>query len=139
MLDVRSLAPYLSVFDMAVSLQFYCDVLGCEVVSTDGKTPPESDWVMLRLNGLELMLNTAYDRLKRPPQPDAQRIAAHRDVCLYFGCPDVDRAYDLLQAKGLKINPPKIAWYGMKQLYVTDPDGYLLCFQWKVEEDASAT
>ena len=28
-------------------------------------------------------------------------------------------------------NPPKVAWYGMKQLYLTDPDGYGLCFQWK--------
>jgi glyoxylase I family protein len=28
------------------------------------------------------------------------------------------------------VNEPKVAPYGMKQLYVRDPDGYGLCFQW---------
>jgi hypothetical protein len=31
---------------------------------------------------------------------------------------------------GLKLDPPKMAWYGMKQLYLTDPDGFGICFQW---------
>ena len=33
--------------------------------------------------------------------------------------------------KGLDVNEPKVAHYGMKQLYLTDPDGYGVCFQWK--------
>jgi hypothetical protein len=28
------------------------------------------------------------------------------------------------------VKEPKVAPYGMKQLYVRDPDGYNLCFQW---------
>jgi glyoxylase I family protein len=43
----------------------------------------------------------------------------------------VDGAYQQLVAKGLAINPPKVAWYGMKQLYLTDPDGFGICFQWR--------
>jgi glyoxylase I family protein len=31
------------------------------------------------------------------------------------------------------VNEPKVAPYGMKQLYVHDPDGFSLCFQWKAE------
>ena len=31
-----------------------------------------------------------------------------------------------------EVKEPKVAPYGMKQLYLTDPDGYLLCFQWLV-------
>jgi hypothetical protein len=31
---------------------------------------------------------------------------------------------------GITTKKPKVAPYGMKQLYLTDPDGYLLCFQW---------
>lgn len=31
-------------------------------------------------------------------------------------------------------DPPKVALYGMKQLYATDPDGYILCFQWPASE-----
>jgi glyoxylase I family protein len=43
----------------------------------------------------------------------------------------VDGAYRQLRAKGLDLKEPKVAPYGMKQLYLTDPDGYGLCFQWK--------
>jgi hypothetical protein len=27
----------------------------------------------------------------------------------------------------------QVARYGMEQLYLTGPDGYLLCFQWRAE------
>jgi hypothetical protein len=29
------------------------------------------------------------------------------------------------------VKEPVVQRYGMKQLYVRDPDGYSLCFQWK--------
>jgi hypothetical protein len=32
--------------------------------------------------------------------------------------------------KGLTVKPPTIAPYGMKQLSVADPDGYVVRFQW---------
>ena len=132
-IDVRGLAPLLSVFDMPTSIKFYCEGLGFEIVATDRKAAPHFDWVLLRLNGSELMLNTAYDEGHRPPSPDPARIAAHQDAAIYFGCPDVDAAYAHLQEKGLNVQAPKVVWYGMKQLYLTDPDGYLLCFQWRAE------
>ena len=137
-IDVRGIAPLLAVFDMPTSIKFYCEGLGFEVVSTDGKPAPQFDWVLLRLNGSELMLNTAYDEDQRPPVPDPARVGAHRDVVIYFGCPDVDGAYAHLLGMGINVKEPKVAPYGMKQLYLTDPDGYLLCFQWRVEGQASA-
>jgi catechol 2,3-dioxygenase-like lactoylglutathione lyase family enzyme len=132
-IDVRGLAPLLQVFDMPNSLKFYCDGLGFEVVANDGKPAPHFDWVLLRLNGSELMLNTAYEEAERPPVPDPVRIAGHRDSSIYFGCPDVDGAYAHLQGKGIKSERPRIAPYGMKQLHLIDPDGYTLCFQWRAE------
>jgi glyoxylase I family protein len=41
----------------------------------------------------------------------------------------VEAAYQHLLFAGLKPNPPSIAHYGMKQLYLKDPDGYGICFQ----------
>jgi hypothetical protein len=29
----------------------------------------------------------------------------------------------------MDVTPPTVAWYGMKQLYMKDPDGYVICFQ----------
>ena len=129
-IEVRGLAPLLEVFDMPRSIAFYRDVLGFEVVATS--TPTDFGWALLRLGGADLMLNTAYDDGERPPAPDPARVAAHHDTALFFGCPDVDGAYAHLRARGLDVAPPEIQHYGMKQLYVTDPDGYNLCFQWKV-------
>jgi glyoxylase I family protein len=131
-IDVRGMVPLLEVFDMATSLNFYCDVLGFEIVATDTNTvAPNHNWVLLRLNGIELMLNTAYEYGKRPAAADPRRAATHDDVTLFFGAPEVGAVYDHLRAKGIKAKEPKVAPYGMKQLFLRDPDGFGLCFQWK--------
>ena len=135
-LDIRGMVPLLQVFDMATSIAFYCDVLGFELNATS-KPGPIFDWALLRLNGVELMLNTAYEGDKRPLAPVSSRIAAHDDTCLYFGVPDVDAVYKHLRAKGLDVKPPEVAHYGMKQLYLHDPDGYNLCFQWAASSEDS--
>jgi glyoxylase I family protein len=130
-IDIRGMAPLLQVFDMPTSIKFYCEVLGFEIISTDGKTAPHFDWALLRLNGVELMLNTAYEAPERPSGPEPARVAAHEDIGLFFGCPDVDAAYRYLTGMGVKATKPVVRPYGMKQLNVTDPDGYGLCFQWQ--------
>ena len=137
-IEVRGLAPLLSVFDMARAMRFYCEGLGFAMAANDGKAAPDFDWALLRLNGAELMLNTAYDAGERPASPDPARVAAHQDTIIYFGCPDVDGAYAHLRGMGIEAAEPKVAPYGMKQLYVTDPDGYLLCFQWRAGEKSGA-
>ena len=85
---------------------------------------------MLQLSNATIMLNTAYDPDDVPEAPDAGRWSGHQDTCLYFGCPDVEGAYQHLVAQGFEVDPPKVAWYGMKQLYFKDPDGFGICFQW---------
>ena len=52
---------------------------------------------------------------------------------LYFECPDVDEAHRFLIARGIAGKPPSDAPYGMRQLYIVDPDGYNLCFQQPIE------
>ena len=132
-IELRSCAPLFEVFDMPTSMAFYRDVLGFAVVSTSGMDPGDDvGWAWLRLNDVDLMLNTAYDDGERPPARDPQRVYGF-GVCLYCGCPDIDAAYEHLRAHGIDAQPPRVAVYGMKQLYFRDPDGYQLCFQWKAE------
>ena len=133
-IEVRGLSPLIEVFDMPTSLAFYRDKLGFTVRADSGQGD-ESGWVMLELGNATIMLNTAYDEGERPEQPDLTRIAAHRDTCIYFRCPDVDGAYQHLKANGIECGGPQIAPYGMKQLYLRDPDGYNLCFQWPAKTD----
>jgi len=130
-IEVRGVCTLLQVFDMPTSVRFYRDVLGFEIVQTTPREGDQFDWGLLRLGDTEVMLNTAYEQDERPAQPDPARIEAHKDVCLYFGCPDVDGAYQHLLANGVEVEPPNIAPWGSKQLYLRDPDGYTLCFQWR--------
>jgi glyoxylase I family protein len=128
-IDFRGVAPLLQVFDMPTAVRFYRDILGFEVVNTS-RPGEHFDWALLKFRGVEIMLNTAYEADDRPLAPDPARVSAHSDTCLYFGCEDLDGAYRHLSAHGLHVHSPKVAPYGMKQLYVNDPDGYGLCFQW---------
>ena len=137
--DIRGVCPYFEVYDMPASLRFYIDQLGFTLVEhaphRGGDDPYRYHWCWLRLGEADLMLNTAYEfDEKRPTREEHLRQRGHRDTCLYFGCPDVDAAYAELTARGVVIDrPPRVAPYGMKQMYFKDPDGFGLCFQWKAE------
>jgi glyoxylase I family protein len=132
-IDIRGLAPLLQVFDMPTSVQFYRDRLGFEIAATDGKPPDNFDWVLLRLNGVELMLNTAYESGDRPSAPDPGRVTAHGDTAIFFGCPDVDATFAWLRARGVNVKEPTITHYGFKNMTVKDPDGYDLVFHWPLD------
>ena len=137
-LNFTGLIPLIQVFDMPESIRFYRDLLGFEIVASSPEVEtPEGrffHWAWLRLGGAELMLNTAYDSGKRPAERDTARWKGHGDAGLFITCPDVDGAYDYLRSRGLPLNPPAIATYGMKQLYLSDPDGYGLCLQAPVKK-----
>lgn len=140
-IEIKGIAPLLQVFHMPTSLRFYRDTLGFTVT---GHSDPMSDdpddfgWCMMELCGACVMLNTAYDPEETPETPDPARWAGHHDTGLFLGAPDVDAVYRHLVEKGLIIDPPKVAWYGMKQLSLTDPDGFGLCFQWQATEEETA-
>lgn len=136
-LDLRGVTPLLQVYDMPTSIRFYRDVLGFRIVSTSPLISEDRfHWALLRLGDAELMLNTAYESDgDRPAMPDTTRVAAHDDTALFFGCPDVEAAYKELRDKGAKAREPVVTAYGMKQLYLHDPDGYSLCLQWPADPE----
>jgi glyoxylase I family protein len=131
-LDVRGLTPLLQVYDMPTSVRFYRDVLGFKIESTSPALGEDRfHWALLRLGDTALMLNTAYEfDEERPFPPDNARVAAHEDTGLFFGCQDLNAAYEELRGKGVTVKEPVVTSYGMKQMYLRDPDGYGLCFQW---------
>ena len=131
-INVEGVAPLIQVFDMPRALRFYRDLLGFALV---GQSEPGDDcnWAMLRLDDATVMLNTAYDPGTRPAEPDAGRVSAHQDTILFFGCRDLDACHAHLVAKGIAAEPPKTAPYGMRQVFLTDPDGFGLCFQWPAD------
>lgn len=133
--DIRGVVTLIQVYDMPTAIRFYRDKLGFTVKATAPALGGEDrfHWVLLQRGNAELMLNGAYEfDDERPVPPDSARTAAHDDTCFYFSCPDVDAAYREFRDKGVEVKEPKVAPYGMKQMYLRDPDGYGICFQWAV-------
>jgi catechol 2,3-dioxygenase-like lactoylglutathione lyase family enzyme len=126
--EIQNMTLLIQVFDMSTSLAFYRDLLGFEVVASSGDGD-DFDWGLLRLGPADLMLNCTYETGERPAKPDPFRRAIHRDTGLFFYCADVDAAYFSLAGRGLAVSPPTTRDYGMRQFYLEDPDGYVLCFQ----------
>jgi glyoxylase I family protein len=130
--DILGMAPYLQVHDMPTSISFYRDKLGFKIVSqSEPELGDDCNWVLLKLNNIELMLNTIYEKENRPVEQDKIRRIGHGDVMLYFGCPDIDAIYAKLWERGVNIKrPPYITGYGFKAIHFSDPDGYGICFHW---------
>ncbi len=130
-MELRSLTPLLQVYDMPASVRFYRDLLGFTVYNHSphrgGDDPDRFHWVWLKRDGIDLMLNTAYEfDGERPVPPEAARTAAHGDVFLYFQCANLDAAYTKLRGKLPELAPPHTTSYGMREISLHDPDGYLL-------------
>jgi glyoxylase I family protein len=129
-LDIRGLAPLLWVYDMPTSIRFYRDRLGFVVASSSAVLGEDRfDWAMIRAGESQFMLNTIFDSDEERPERPEPSNASQRDVWLYFDCPDAAAAYATLREKGLDAEEPVRTYYGMNQVFLTDPDGYRLCFQ----------
>jgi len=100
-MDIHGLVPLLQVFDMPTAIRFYRDVLGFTIVNTS-EPGDDCHWAWLKLNGAEVMVKTAYEKEHRPSSPDPARVASHGDTCLFFGCKDLEAAYQHLRARRLE-------------------------------------
>lgn len=123
--SIRELVPLLIVASIEDSLPFYRDRLGFHVIDAwvpDGRM----GWCRLERDGVALMLQRATDE-------DGSAVGRGHGLCLFFNCTDADAEYAALCEKGMSPGKPTVAFFGMKQLFVTDPDGYELCFQNPVE------
>ncbi len=125
--------PNLLVTDMARSLAFYRDVLGLRVavlVGADRSVLADGDGadaVFATLEDVEgqLMLQTAASLAGELPafEPDQVPVASGTIYC---------RGIDPAAVAG-KVAPeqvvkgPLVQWYGMRELYLRDPDGYIVC------------
>jgi len=123
---IRELVPLLFVQDVEQSAAFYRGKLGFEMTlkwESDGQL----SWCRLARDGSAVMLQQACDE-DGPPE------GRGRGVGFFFNCTNADQIHAEFAARGLKLEPPKTAFYGMHQLFVTDPDGYELCFQSATED-----
>ena len=120
--NVRFAYPLLYVEDMERARAFYCDQLG---FTLKGRWDPDGvfSWCALALQGAEIMLQRAE------PEDLAALRKGRSDVALFFLCKDVDALFETLRGRGVEVDAPSNAFYGMRQLLLKDPDGRRICFE----------
>ncbi|MCC5827803.1 MAG: VOC family protein [Phycisphaeraceae bacterium] len=118
---VNELWPLLRVTDIERSIAFYRDQLGFDVVG-DAKSDGRIFWCRLKRDSASVMLQQAEAE-------DGPAEGRGRGVGFFFVCNDADAVYDELTGRGLKLKPPTTAYYGMRQVFVPEPDGYKICFE----------
>jgi uncharacterized glyoxalase superfamily protein PhnB len=126
---VQELWPLLAVDDLASSLAFWRDRLGFTLVGQADSDDGTTFWCRLQRGSCSIMLETAQAE-------DGRAKERGRGVTLYFVCDDVDAFFEEVSSRGLEVDPPTVAYYGMRQLYVPEPNGYRVCFESPVEAQA---
>ena len=129
--NVHATVPLLRTANIERSLSFYCDQLGFTLRDRwdpDGKLV----WCLLAMEGAQLMLQQAE-------RWDAAGPArGHGDIELFIVCEDVDALRERFLGRGVDAPPPTVAFYGMRQLTVRDPDGRSICFEHPVAPSEEA-
>ena len=127
------IVPNLMVSEMDRSIRFYRDTLGMTLAMTvspgrevewpgDGKG---AAFALLEWEGAQLMLQTVASLSAELPVFRAGQAPAPSGT-IYFRGLHPDRVLNRL-APGEIVKGPEPAWYGMTELYVRDPDGYVVC------------
>ena len=133
---MSKIRPNLMVSDIRASIAFYRDVLGFQVLF---RVPVENEILMedapsrelrfatLAKGDIELFLQSRRSLVQDVPAfPADMRIGA--SMTLYMDVEDVDVLYEHIKSRADIVKAPETTWYGMRELYIRDPDGYVLAF-----------
>ncbi len=120
-MQLKSLIPMLNVANVEKSIAFYQDALDFDVLNHD-EHDGRLQWAMVKSGNTELMFAhcDASQGILIP--------AKKEDLVLYFYPDDVDALHASLKDKGYPVSDLRVAFYGMKECDLTDPDGYQLSF-----------
>ena len=119
--STMTVVPLLWVKNIDKSIGFY-EEIGFKISET-WKPNKNIQWCRVEFHNAALMLQQITD------SETQQTIGEDKGIQLYFITDDVDAIYHRMQERGIEVSPPKIEFYGMKQVFLTDPDGRTLCFE----------
>jgi len=127
--------PNLMVKDVVASATFYRDVVGMTVmfyaaadqgVLSDGEeTGHDIVFAMLELNGAQLGLQEVKSLASEIPEAVPTETPTMTGS-VYFRETDLGAIQKRINQDQV-IKEPKTSWYGMREMYVSDPDGYVIC------------
>ncbi|NNC81090.1 MAG: hypothetical protein HKN94_13165 [Acidimicrobiales bacterium] len=130
----NSMSTNLMVIDVAEALHFYRDVIGGEIAfvvdskqetAMDGSIPEDAAFASVRIGDSELMLQERMSLVEDAPMVTADSEPGGT-FAMYFRVDDVDEVVAKLPEGTEVLKPLQMTWYGMKEIWVRDPAGYVI-------------
>ncbi|NMH89615.1 VOC family protein [Flavivirga algicola] len=141
-MKVNKLTPNFEVKNIRKTVEFYQSVLGFILVmavpeTQDGIEQSFTDdkeyiYALVSKDNVEMMFQKT-ESFKRDVL-FAKDLSMSASVSFYMEIEGVDNFYKQIKSKGLNPTKLKTAWYGMREFYLTDNNGYILGFAEKGAE-----
>jgi uncharacterized glyoxalase superfamily protein PhnB len=122
---LKKLTPNLMVEDVAQTIAFYQDVLGFASLTTVPDEPPFVFAIMQR-DGVEIMFQSRPSLSENVPALAGVPIGASQSF--YVEVEDVELLYQLIQGKAEIVVDMHTTWYGTREFYFRDINGYIFGF-----------
>ncbi len=139
----KKLTPNLMVEDVAQSVVFYRDLLGFELLmAMRDERPVEElpaagdkplDWAMVQRDQVAFMFQQRNSLVEEMPALAECGIGA--SLTLYIELEGVDALYESLQGRADILKPPQTTFYGRRELYLRDCNGYILALTEETESE----
>ena len=140
-MKANKLTPNFEVKDIRKTVEFYQSILGFTLVmavpdTQDGIEQSFADgkeyvYALVSKDNVEMMFQKT-ESFKRDVL-FAKDLSMSASVSFYMEIDGVDSFYEQIKNKGLNPTELKTAWYGMREFYLTDNNGYILGFAEKSE------
>jgi predicted enzyme related to lactoylglutathione lyase len=119
--QLTGLSPAFFATDLKNSAEYYRDALGFQIEQYWGEPPC---FVIVSRDGVQIMLRLRGETIV---QPSRKWSAEAWDAYIYVR--NLDSYIDDLKSRKAKIlKGPETTSYGMLEVQIEDPDGYVLCF-----------
>ncbi len=132
---MQRITPNMAVNNVYESVAFYHDILGFELLMAVAEEKSGFDtemdrdkhyiWAMLKQGGVEIMLQETAS-LKEDAGDFFTQIGA--SMTLYITVDEIDAFYERIRQHVQILKPLETTWYGMREFYLRDCNGYVLAF-----------
>lgn len=131
---VNSMSTNLMVLDVAEAVRFYTEVIGGEVAfvvdseqqtTMDGTIPDNAIFSSVRLGTGEVMFQERSNLVEDAPMVEADSMPSGT-FAMYLRVNSVDEVIARLPGATEILKPVQLTWYGMKEIWIRDPAGYVL-------------
>ncbi len=122
--------------DLHMSIDFYQNILGFSLrmavdedtnIHVTGPSPGiKLIYAQLERDEVEIMVQQQNSMVEDLPVFSGCNIGA--SVSFYITVKDIDGLFQQVRSKADCIREPETTWYGMREFYIRDPDGYILGF-----------